>query len=73
MILKFINLNSKHKILSYPKITKIQATSKHFLNYSIFTTKYRPTNLKHPFHYLNNRKSFVTTAYRECDKIKKNG
>ena len=30
MILKFINLNSKHKILSYPKITKIQETSKIF-------------------------------------------
>ena len=26
MILKFINLNSKYKILSYLKITKIQAT-----------------------------------------------
>ena len=30
--LKFINLNSNHKILSYPKITKIQATSQTLLN-----------------------------------------
>ena len=62
MILKFeiYNSNSKCKICSYPKISKIQATSKHFLNYSIFTTKYRPTNLKHPFHYLNKTKVFVS-------------
>ena len=38
------------------KFQKFKQPPKHFLNYSIFKTKYLHTNLKHPFHYINETK-----------------